>query len=150
MIGLPSKGQHVKVWPFPGRQAQQDERPIDDLGGGRAIPAAGAVIVWSEFQHSQLLNGMIMLHAPPCEKHDFDDDDEACTLCGRSAVEAKEYDGHRDAGIKAAKEAHEKGLPRHSYEEAIERRAKKAAKQAELAAKGAAPDKPGKPGKKSE
>lgn len=131
MIGLPNIGERVRVWPFPGNQAQLDERPLDARGGGRAVPVGGMEVVWSEFQHSQLLQGMILLHAPPCEKHELAGG--VCKLCGRTAAEAKEYDAERDAGIKAAKEARAT-LPLHPMEAAALER-KKEAEAAELAAK---------------
>lgn len=122
MLGLPNHGDRVKVYPMPGRRAQMDERPVDRMGGGRFIPASGAVVEWSPFMHSQLLGGALLLHPPPCEEHDFGEErgngkmeHDECRLCGRDMPAAQQYDVHRDTGMKAA-EAAADSLPLHPHE----------------------------------
>lgn len=106
MTGLPEFGTKVRVYPMPGRRAQMDERPVDRFGGGRFLPKAGAVVEWSPFHHSQLLGGALLLHPPPCEKHEHAEDGKGeCHHCGRDPKAAQEYDVHRAEGIEAAKEA---------------------------------------------
>lgn len=65
MIGIPEKGDRVKVWPFPGRAVQHGSRPLDD--GGRWLKGPTEVD-WNEFYLEQYRAGDLLLHAPPEEK----------------------------------------------------------------------------------
>jgi len=98
-VDLPQNGKPVKVWPFPGRRAQVNERPVDAMGGGRWMRRTGETVVWNDFHHHQLMGGAILLHPPPCEEHDFGErfargsiQHDFCQNCGRTTQEAQAYD----------------------------------------------------------
>lgn len=88
MLGLPSQGERVKLWPTPGLKVQNGDRPLDS--GGRFMASKGEQVTWSPYHLEQLRAGVVMLHAPPCAKHDFDDNE--CQRCGRDMNEAQAYD----------------------------------------------------------
>lgn len=116
MLGLPEHGQRVRVYPFPGRQAQLDERPVDAMGAGRFIPKGGADVIWSPFMHSQLLGGALLLHPPPCDEHEHGErGQDDCANCGRDVKAAQQYDVDRTKGMEAAKAARDT-MPLHPYE----------------------------------
>lgn len=95
MIGLPEPGDLVRIYPFPGRLVQDGPRPVDRVGGGKWLPSKGRVVKWSQFHLEQLLAGDLLLHAPPCDEHEFGNDiDGECSHCGRSKDEAAKYDAH--------------------------------------------------------
>ncbi len=108
MLGVPSLGQRVRLWPAPGLKVQNGDRPLDS--GGRFMSAKGEVVLWSSFYHEQYNTGAVMLHAPPCAKHEFDS--EECRLCGRDRNSAQEYDVHFATGMKAAEDAAGKAEPK--------------------------------------
>lgn len=61
----PKLGEHVQVWPAPGRSRVQDgPRPVDSMGGGRYLPAQGRWVVWDEFREDQHRQGELLLHDP--------------------------------------------------------------------------------------
>ncbi len=64
MTELPNLGDRVKIWPMPGRTAHANERPIDQMGGGRQIGPSGEEVIWSEWHLTQLRAGDVLLHDP--------------------------------------------------------------------------------------
>lgn len=89
---LPSLGERVRVWPAPDKRVQSGTRTIDS--GGRWLASAGAPVVWGAYHTEQLRAGEIMLHPPPCARHEFGSDGRAdnCQHCGRTPSEAEQYD----------------------------------------------------------
>jgi hypothetical protein len=109
MQNLPNFGDRVRVWPMPGRKVQDGPRPVDQWGGGRFMPSKGVEVVWSLYYLEQLRSGDLLMHAPPCEEHDFGEelDDGSmqhgeCQGCGREMGAAQEYDVHFAVGSKEA------------------------------------------------
>lgn len=105
MLGIPSLGERVKMWPASGQRVQASERTLDS--GGRFMASKGEVVLFSEHHLEQLRAGNMMLHPPACEKHDFKSDPDECALCGRTMNESQQYDVDRAKGIEAAKLAAE-------------------------------------------
>lgn len=107
MIGLPSIGQKVKVWPAPGRLVQNGPRPVDRMGGGRFLDAKGEEIIWDEFHHEQMKAGDLILHAPPKEKD------------APKAASAEAFDPHKAtaAHMKALEDEKKTALPEKVEEE---------------------------------
>lgn len=117
MLGLPNFGDRVRVWPFPGRQAQVSEYPVDALGGGRFIAKKGEEVIWSAFHLQQLMGGAILMHPPPCDEHDHGDrGDEECCHCGRDVKAAQQYDVDYAKGKQEAEAAAKAGHPEHPHE----------------------------------
>src|SRR5579859_7071562 len=103
MLDAPEFGQRKRVWPMPGRRVQLDERPVDALAGGRFMPKSGVEVIWNEFRMNQLRAGDLLLHPPPCEKHDHGDTgQDECMHCGRTVEEAQKYNVDFADGCKAA------------------------------------------------
>jgi hypothetical protein len=103
--GLPETGDRVRVWPFPGKRVQDGPRPVDHMGGGNWLPRYGKEVIWDEFTHAQLRSGDLLLHPPPCGKHEHDDGLGHCKHCGRTPEQVQQYDVDYDRGVKAAKAA---------------------------------------------
>jgi hypothetical protein len=58
MLGLPDRGQVVKVWPAPGCL-------VPMMPGSRQwLPVEGRDVVWTPFHVEQLRAGEIFLHDP--------------------------------------------------------------------------------------
>lgn len=107
MLNLPEFGSRVRVWPFPGRRVLRDPPPVLTAAGGAAharfLAKGGELVTWTIFHLEQLRAGDVMLHPPPCEKHDHGDKgQDECCHCGRSVDEAQKYDVQFDEGAKAA------------------------------------------------
>ena len=109
MLGIPSLGERVKLWPTPGLKVQLGGRPLDS--GGRFMASKGELVAFDEHHLEQLRAGAVMLHPPPCAKHAFDAGADECKLCGRSGKEAQQYDVDFAAGSQAAKDAAKKPAP---------------------------------------
>jgi hypothetical protein len=106
MLNIPDFGAHVRVWPMPGRRVQLDARAVDQWGGGRFLPAKGAMVVWSLFHLEALRSGDLLLHAPPCDEHDFGAQadngkfqHDECLFCGRDQAAAQQYDVDFEKGV---------------------------------------------------
>jgi hypothetical protein len=80
MTGIPELGTRIRVWPMPGRRIQEGTRPVDMMGGGRWLPDAGRVVVWSEFHVEQLRAGDLLMHPPPGSPDEPDEKPEAPPL----------------------------------------------------------------------
>ena len=66
---MPELGEKVKIWPAPGRsKVHLNERPIDQMGGGRAVPPEGVEVLWTEFLQEHYTMGDYLLHPPPDEQ----------------------------------------------------------------------------------
>ncbi len=67
MINLPSNGDKVRIWPFPGRRAHIDERAVNHEQGGRFADSDGQDVTWSDFHAEAYRAGDFLLHDPkPC------------------------------------------------------------------------------------
>jgi hypothetical protein len=102
MLGIPSLGARVTVWPAPGLKVQLGDRPLDS--GGRWMRAAGESVIWSAYNVEQLRAGEIMLHPPVCDDHAFGEDGkaDACSHCGRDQQAAEKYHVERAPGLESA------------------------------------------------
>lgn len=110
MNDLPAIGERVKVWPMPGRHVLTGafQPGAGLLTQGQQMPTAGQEVVWDYYWFSQLREGALLLHPPPCEDHDHGSDGiDDCRHCGRTLGAAQVYDIHVGHGCAAAKTAHE-------------------------------------------
>lgn len=105
MIDLPQLGQRLRIYPMPGRMVIAAPFAADAplLAHVRHMPNAGQEVVWDLYWFSQLREGAIILHAPPCEEHDHGADGiDECCKCGRTLSDAQVYDVHYAHGVAAA------------------------------------------------
>ncbi len=63
MINLPKNGDKVRIWPFPGRRAQVDERAVNHEQGGR-FADDGQLVTWSDYHFEAYRAGDFLLHSP--------------------------------------------------------------------------------------
>jgi hypothetical protein len=105
MLGIPSLGARVTVWPAPGLKVQLGDRTLDS--GGRWMRASGESVIWSAYNVEQLRAGEIMLHPPVCDEHSFGEDGkaDACLHCGRDQKAAEKYHVERAPGLELAQQA---------------------------------------------
>lgn len=106
MIDLPQLGAQVQVWPMPGRRVltgpYQEGAAL--LAQAATMPTSGQWVKWDFYWLSQLQEGAILMHAPPCDEHDHGTDGvDDCIRCGRSLGAAQVYDVHVAHGAEAAK-----------------------------------------------
>jgi hypothetical protein len=64
VINLPNNGDKVRIWPYPGRRVQIDERAVNHEQGGRFAADEGQLVTWSDYHAEAYRSGDFLLHDP--------------------------------------------------------------------------------------